>query len=165
MTGHRLMIRVNQQRRDRQTKGTSKPFLYETCHSLLTCNLKSKQNKLVFMIKKIWGVARIKQEWLQHVPDWCIAPMFAEDIEVSRKIVEYLGCNCFSNMVKWESIVPFVQLGMHGAQQAIHNRLVVVSKHVTCLPDCYTQVAKSIVKQDQSLDWHKCKQQWIQTRT
>ena len=109
MTGHRLVIRVDQQRRDRQTKGTRKPFLYETCHSPSTCNLESKQNKLVFMIKKIWGVTRIKQERLQHVPDWCIAPMFAEDItwiEVSRKIVgQYnLGHNCFSNMVKWQSI-------------------------------------------------------------
>ena len=111
------------------------------------------------ILKEFSGISLVKEKRLKESPNGLVAPMFGHNvgrIEFAGQMVETnkFGGNSFADMVKRESVVAFVELGMWNGR-AIHNGLV-IAKHVTHLTDRNTKITECGAKIDHLVNTSAC---------
>jgi len=95
----------------------------------------------------VLGVSFPEEEGLEQLPDLLVAPVLAQyvgRIFITIDMVESDDGTCYglTNVVKRQSIVVLVELGVWDCQ-AVYNRLV-VSKHIRFLANRDTQISQGV---------------------
>ena len=138
----------------------TKPRAHTACaHSrviLVTPLLLEIQDKTLGCLVEIQhidvlGVSFPEEEGLEQLPDLSVAPVLAQyvgRVVVTINMVKPNDGTCYglTNMVKQQSIVALVELGMWN-NRAVHNQLV-ISKHVHFLVNRDTQIVQGVLEID-----------------